>query len=144
KPAEAQGGSLLDEIMQQTQIKPSDEGYAIARKGVEAFISELIRSRDKYEKADKKAVDHMITAIDERLSRQLDEVMHAPQFQQLESAWRGLKFVVDHTDFRENIKVEVVNVSKDDLRTDFEDAPEIMKSGLYKIVYTGEYGQHGG
>ena len=52
--------------------------------------------------------------------------------------------MVDRTDFRENIKVEMLNVSKDDLIADFEDAPEITKSGLYKIVYSAEYGQFGG
>src|SRR5262249_34673553 len=47
-------------------------------------------------------------------------------------------------DFRENIRCEVINCSKEDLLNDFEDAPEIMKSGLYKTVYTAEYGQYGG
>ena len=51
---------------------------------------------------------------------------------------------MQRTDFRENIKVEVVNVSKDDLLEDFEDAPEVTKAGLYKTVYTSEYGQFGG
>src|SRR5690606_39263881 len=48
------------------------------------------------------------------------------------------------TDFRENIKLEILNVSKEDLQMDFEDAPEITKSGLYKLVYTREYGTLGG
>ena len=40
--------------------------------------------------------------------------------------------------------MEILNVSKEDLLDDFEDAPEIPKSGLYKLVYTNEYGQFGG
>ena len=40
--AAASEGSLLEEILQQTKLKPSDEGYEIAKKGVEAFIAELI------------------------------------------------------------------------------------------------------
>jgi type VI secretion system protein ImpC len=51
---------------------------------------------------------------------------------------------VDKTDFRENIRLELLNVSKEDLLEDFEDAPEVTKSGLYKTVYTAEYGQFGG
>jgi type VI secretion system protein ImpC len=51
---------------------------------------------------------------------------------------------VDKTDFRENIKMEIMNVSKQDLLDDFEDAPEVTKSGLYKLAYTSEYGQFGG
>lgn len=144
KEAAAGEGSLLDEIMQQTKMSPADDGYAIAKRGVEAFISELLAPARQGEKADKAAVDQMIAALDEKLSTQLDQIMHSDTFQKLESAWRGLKLVVDRTEFRENIKIEVLNVSKDDLLADFEDTPEIVKSGLYKTVYTGEYGQFGG
>jgi len=38
----------------------------------------------------------------------------------------------------------VFNVNKGQLLEDFEDAPEVPKSGLYKTVYTAEYGQFGG
>jgi len=86
----------------------------------------------------------MIAEIDKKLSLQLDAILHHPEFQRLESAWRSLKFLVDRTDFRENIKIELLNVSKEDLLEDFEDSPEVVKSGLYKIVYTAEYGQFGG
>src|ERR671921_857188 len=62
----------------------------------------------------------------------------------LESAWRGLKYLVDKCDFRENIRVEVLNCSKQDMLDDFEDSPEIPKSGLYRTVYSAEYGTFGG
>jgi type VI secretion system protein ImpC len=122
-------GSLLDQILSETKIAPGDEAYSVARKGVEAFISELIRPQRANEKVD---------------SKQLDEIIHDTKFQDLESAWRGLKFAVDRIDFRENVRCEVLSVSKEDLQTDFEDAPEITKSGLYKLAYTAEYGQFGG
>jgi type VI secretion system protein ImpC len=89
-------------------------------------------------------VDEMIANLDHRLSTQMDVILHNEQFQKLEAAWRSLKFLVDKTDFRENIKIEMLNVSKQDLLDDFEDAPEVTKSGLYKIAYTSEYGQFGG
>jgi type VI secretion system protein ImpC len=142
--AAAGEGSLLEEILQQTKLKPSDEGYEIAKKGVEAFIAELIAPKAAFDKADKRAVDLMIAELDKKMSRQVDEILHHPQVQKLESAWRGLKLVIDRTDFRENIRIDLLNVSKDDLLADFEDAPEIVKSGLYKSVYTAEYGQFGG
>jgi type VI secretion system protein ImpC len=137
-------GSLIEEILNETKLSPGDEAYEVARKGVNAFISELLGPERQVERVDKALVDAMIAEIDEKISRQLDEILHAPAFQQLESAWRGLKFVVDRVDFRENVRVEMLNVSKEDLQMDFEDAPEVTKSGLYKIAYTAEYGQFGG
>jgi type VI secretion system protein ImpC len=140
----AADGSLLDQIMQQTKMAPADEGYAMAKRGVEIFVAEMLTSNPGSAKADKASVDQMITEIDKKLSKQLDAIFHSEKFQKLESSWRSLKMLVDRTDFRENCRIEVLNVTKEDLQADFEDAPEIGKSGLYKLAYTAEYGQFGG
>src|SRR4051794_14944185 len=137
-------GSLLDEILGETKLNPTDEGYDTTRKGVQAFIAELLAPAHASEKVDKAFADALIAEIDHKLSKQLDVILHDPKFQKLESSWRGLKFVIDRTDFRENIKCELLNVSKEDLQADFEDAPEITKSGMYRICYTAEYGTFGG
>ncbi len=70
--------------------------------------------------------------------------MHHQEFQQVESLWRGLKQLVDNTDYRQNVKTEILDVAKDDLRQDFEDAPELIQSGLYWHTYTAEYDTPGG
>ena len=67
--------------------------------------------------------------------KQLDAILHHPDFQQLEAAWRGLKFLVNQTDFREDIKIELLNCSKEDLFEDFEDNLKITKSGIFQTVY---------
>jgi type VI secretion system protein ImpC len=139
-----ESASLLDEILGETNIKPNDDGYDVAKRGVQAFIAELLGPTRSGEKIDKTIIDAMISEIDVKISKQLDAILHHPDFQKLESAWRGLKFVVDRVDFRENVKVDFLNVSKEDLAMDFEDAPEVTKSGLYKIVYTAEFGTFGG
>jgi len=136
--------SLLDQILQETKLSPTDDGYDVARKGVSAFISELLKPQRAGATVNSAAIDMMIAEIDQKLSAQVDEVLHNDKFKQLESVWRGLKFAVDRTDFRQNIKIEIMNVSKEDLLTDFEDSPEVVKSGLYKHIYTAEYGQFGG
>jgi type VI secretion system protein ImpC len=140
----AEAPSLLDEIVTATRLKPKDEAYSLAKKGVEALIAQLVEPGRKVEKVSKATVDEMIAEIDKKLSLQVDAVIHHPEFQKMESSWRSLNFLVDKTDFRENIRLELLNVSKEDLLEDFEDAPEVTKSGLYKTVYTAEYGQFGG
>ncbi|MEN6614924.1 MAG: type VI secretion system contractile sheath large subunit [Syntrophorhabdus sp.] len=135
--------SLLDEIVAATRLKPSEEAYSITKQGLQAFIDEMLKP-GKEVRVTASAVDEMIANLDQKLSKQVDVILHNQEFQQLESAWTSLKFLVDRTDFRENIKVELMNVSKTDLLDDFEDAPEITKSGLYKLAYTQEYGQFGG
>jgi type VI secretion system protein ImpC len=136
--------SLLEDILHETKLKPTEEGYSVAKRGVEAFIIELLAPGREGARVHQSVINEMIAEIDRKLSSQLDMILHNAEFQKLESAWSGLKFAVDRTNFRENVKIELLNVSKEDLLSDFEDTPEITKSGLYKHVYTAEYGQFGG
>ena len=142
--AEVEGVSLIEQIMQETRLKPADEGYDTAKKGIQAFIGDLLAPQRRGEKVEQKVVDNMIAEIDNRISQQVDAIIHHESFQKLESSWRGLKMMVDRTDFRENIRMELLSVSKDELLEDFEDAPDITKSGLYKHAYSAEFGQFGG
>jgi type VI secretion system protein ImpC len=140
----AQQGSLLDEILAETKMKPGDEAYAIAKKGISAFMAEMLAPARAAEKVDRSAVDAMIAELDKRLSSQVNEIMHHPEVQKLESAWRSLRFVVDKVNFRENIRMEFLSLDKESLLADLEDSPDLTKSGFYRVVYSNEYGVFGG
>jgi type VI secretion system protein ImpC len=140
---EAAGPDLLDEIVEASRLKPGESGYSATKAGLQAFLSELVRSSPDTQVSGA-LVDDMIAELDSRISAQVNAVMHEPSFQKMESSWRELKYLVDQTDFRQNNKIEILNVSKEDLLSDFEDSPEAVRSGLYKHVYTAEYGQFGG
>ncbi|TCL05602.1 type VI secretion system contractile sheath large subunit [Sodalis ligni] len=111
---------------------------------VRVFMDLLGQSRQRVERLDKTLLDSHIAALDNQISRQLDQVMHHPDFQRLESTWRGVKSLIDQTDFRHNVRIELLDISKDHLVQDFDDAPEIAQSGLYAITYTHEYDTPGG
>ena len=111
---------------------------------VSVFLDLLKQSAQKVEKLDKTLLDGHIAALDAQISSQLDAVMHHPDFQRVESTWRGVKSLIDQTDFRQNVRIELLDVSKDHLAQDFEDAPEIAQSGLYSHTYIQEYDTPGG
>ncbi|WP_428739511.1 type VI secretion system contractile sheath large subunit [Sulfurimonas sp.] len=142
--SEAVSGSLLDNIIAQTSITQEDDTYSVVKSGVGALIEELIQSDNPDEKVNKAVIDKMIAEIDAKISAQMDQILHHEKFQELESKWRGLYFLVERTDFRENILMEMINVSKEELVEDFEDCLDITQTGLYKHVYTSGYGQFGG
>ncbi|HCF6898428.1 TPA: type VI secretion system contractile sheath large subunit [Pseudomonas aeruginosa] len=135
---------LLAQIMAQTRLEPSHDGYSVAERGVAAFIAEALKSKDHEQAVNKQLVDSMIAEIDLQLSKQLDQILHSSTFQEIESTWRGLHFVVFNTDFRENIYIEALHATKEELLDDFESAGDITRSGLYKHAYTAGYGQFGG
>ncbi|GAA0344228.1 type VI secretion system contractile sheath large subunit [Morganella psychrotolerans] len=119
----------------------ADERVTVA---VRVFLDRLKSAGEKVERLDRNLLDHHIAQLDSQISRQLDEVMHNSEFQTVESAWRGLKFLIDRTDFRQNVKIELLDIAKNDLRQDFEDSPEVIQSGLYHHTYIEEYDTPGG
>lgn len=111
---------------------------------VRVFLDAVAKTSQKVDRIDQNLIDAHIAELDRKLGEQLDEVLHHEKFQQLESAWSGLHFLVDRTNFRSNIEVEILDVSKDALLEDFEDVPEPVLSGLYEHVYNQEYDTPGG
>ena len=57
----------------------------------------------------------VVAELDRLLSRQLSALLHHPEVQRLEATWRGLKLLVDRLDFRQNIRLSVLPVAKDQL-----------------------------
>ena len=136
---------LLSTLLAETHLGPDDgDAYALVRRGARTLLDDLLRASEPTPRVDRDRVHALIADLDRRLSAQVNLLLHHPAVQQLESAWRGLKHLVDHVDFRENIRLELVNASKHDLHQDAEDAPDITQSGLYKHLYARAFGVLGG
>jgi type VI secretion system protein ImpC len=91
-------------------------------------------------------VDALKAAIDKKLSEQVNKILHHKDFQTLESAWRGLWYLVGNTSTGKDLKIRVLNISKDETRKmlrQFRDAAW-DQSPLFKKIYESEFGQLGG
>ncbi|EKJ5721073.1 type VI secretion system contractile sheath large subunit, partial [Campylobacter coli] len=135
---------IIESIMEKSKYARNDESYSIAKRGVAEFISAIVESDNIEDKINKFALDEMIAHIDDLLSKQMDEILHNEEFQKLESTWRGLFFLVERTDFNENIKINLFDITKEEVLEDFENNPDITQSVVYKNIYSSEYGQFGG
>lgn len=98
-------------------------------------------------------LDRRILEADGLVGRQLDAILHAPEFQRLEAVWRSLEFMVRRIPAGPNLIIKVLPVSYEELREDLErsstrkDGVLVLdrhQSALYDFLYTQEYGQHGG
>lgn len=92
------------------------------------------------------SIQAMIAAIDRKLTEQVNLIMHNAEFQQLESAWRGLHHLVNNTETDEMLKIRVMNISKKDLHKTVKKYKGASwdQSPIFKKVYEEEYGQFGG
>jgi len=91
-------------------------------------------------------IEEMIARLDEKLSAQMNEILHAPEFQQLESAWRGLHYLVYNSETDATLKIRVINVGKSEIYRNLKLYPGARwdQSPLFKKVYEQEFGQLGG
>jgi type VI secretion system protein ImpC len=88
----------------------------------------------------------IIAEIDQKLSDQMNLILHSERFQQLESAWRGLNYLVSNTETDEMLKIRVMNISKKDLAKTLKKYKGVAwdQSPIFKRLYEQEYGQLGG
>lgn len=91
-------------------------------------------------------IESMIAEIDKKLSAQMNAIMHAPEFQQLESAWRGLHYLVFNSETDANLKIRFMNIGKNELYRNLKMYPGARwdQSPLFKKVYEQEFGTLGG
>ncbi len=91
-------------------------------------------------------IEAMIAAIDKKMSAQINAIMHHPEFQQLESAWRGLHHLVSNTETDEMLKIRVLNVSKKELHKTLKRYKGAAwdQSPVFKKMYEEEFGTLGG
>ncbi len=93
-----------------------------------------------------RTIQAIIAEIDRKMSEQINRVMHHPDFQQLEGAWRGLHYLVTNTETDELLKIRVMCLSKSELGRTLKRHKGVGwdQSPIFKRVYEEEYGQFGG
>ena len=92
------------------------------------------------------SIENMVAALDQKLSRQLNLIMHHEAFQKLEGAWRGLHYLVNNTTTDEALKIRFMNISKSEIGKTLRRYKGTAwdQSPLFKRIYEEEYGQFGG
>ena len=135
---------LLDRILDNIATTAEPEKRAKFRDIIAEFADKMMKGEMVYSRDTESTVKAYIAQLDGLISAQLNEVMHAPEFQKLEATWRGLKFLVDQSETGTMLKIKTFNVSKKDLLKDLEKASEFDQSATFKKVYEEEYGVFGG
>src|SRR5208283_728199 len=108
------------------------------------FISQVLEGEVTVSKDVEAMINARVAQIDHLLSIQLNEILHYPQLQKLESTWRGLKYLIGQSETSVMLKIRIMNVSKKELLRDLQRAPEFDQSALFKKVYEEEFGIFGG
>lgn len=141
---ETQELNLLEQIMTEGKLARDPEQQDYARDLIGEFIDSVVAEGSDVSSDTVAMINQKIAEIDALIGDQLNEIMHAEEFQDMESTWRGMNYLVMNTETSTRLKLRVLNTNKKDLLNDLEKAVEFDQSALFKKVYEEEYGTFGG
>lgn len=137
-------GSLLEKIINDGRMTRDPVQNTHARDLIAEFAAQVLDEGMTVSNDTAAMINARIGQIDELISAQLNQVMHAQDFQKLEASWRGLHFLVSNTETGARLKLRLLNASRNELQKDLEKAVEFDQSVLFKKIYEEEYGTFGG
>jgi len=143
--AVAEGGDL-DALLQKEFRPKTDEAKEAVEKAVRTLAEQALAQTQLISADVVQSITAMIAALDRKLSEQINVILHHPDFQKLEGAWRGLHYLVNNTETDEMLKIRVLNISKTELGKTLKRYKGTAwdQSPIFKRVYEQEYGQFGG
>ena len=136
----------LDMLLKQSFRPRTEEAGHAVRAAIQA-LADVARDGDVHVTSDIiQTVQMLIAEVDAKLSAQMNQILHHPSFQRVESAWRGLHHLVSRTDTDETQKIRVINLTKAELAASLRRFKGAAwdQSPFFKRVYEQEFGQFGG
>ncbi len=126
------GGSLLDAMMEDaspTSTAPSlapakDPVLEIARRAVLPYLVSAPSARQQ----------ELLAQMDEAISAQMRQVLHHPVVRRVEAAWRGLFQLIRTLDTGAELKVYVLDLTREELQADLFDNDDLTQSLLARLL----------
>ena len=131
----------------QKEFRPkSDTARTAVEEAVKTLAEQALANTSLVSDDALRTIEGIIAEIDKTLTAQVNEILHNEEFQKLESAWRGLSYLVNNTETDEQLKIRVMNISKKDLSKTMRKFKGTAwdQSPIFKKMYEEEYGQFGG
>jgi len=136
----------LDSLLKQSFRPMTQEASSAVRQAISTLAGHVNQSKVKVNQDVLFTIQSLIADIDEKLSQQMNVIIHHAKFQKLEASWRGLSHLVDNTNVSETLKIRVLNINQSELMGSLRRFRGTAwdQSPIFKQIYEMEYGQFGG
>lgn len=133
-------------LLQKEFRPPSDKAKEAVENAVRTLAEQALVGTNLVSGDVLATIEGLIAQLDAKLTEQINLIMHAPAFQALEGAWRGLHYLVNNTETDTTLKIRVMNISKNDLSKTLKKFKGTAwdQSPIFKKMYEEEFGQFGG
>ena len=113
--ASAFGSSEFASLLQKEFRPKSDQAKTAVESAVKTLAEQALANSALISDDALRSIESIVAEIDKKLTEQVNLILHNEDFQQLESAWRGLHYLVNNTETDEMLKIRVMPVSKKEL-----------------------------
>jgi type VI secretion system protein ImpC len=79
--------------------------------------------------------------VDAAVTAEMRSLLHHPDFQELEAAWRGVAMLVRRLDTDSTLQLHLIDVSRDELAADLDG--DVETSGIHRLLVDGSVGTPG-
>ncbi len=124
---------LLDRIIGQTAAEslpmPEINGE---HKELRAFIRKIVAPH--LIKVDAEEQSNLLLVVDEIISDLMRKIIHHPEFQALESSWRGIYLLVRRIETSKNLKIFILDLDKSQILNDLKCNDDLTQSNTFKLM----------
>src|SRR5882672_6338109 len=140
--AAAVGVTDFDSLLRKEFKPKTDEAKEAVERAVRTLAEQALSQTKLIGTDVVKSIEAIIAQLDKKLTEQINLILHHPDFQKLEGAWRGLSYLVNNTETDEMLKIRFMNISKADLGKTLKRYKGTAwdQSPIFKKVYEAEYG----
>ncbi len=132
-PNTSESGDQMFERLLGDRREQATPVVAATQDRLDSLLQRVVGPHIVYE-LDPKA-ETAVVAVDMAITASMRRILHHPDFQALEGAWRSLYNLLQEAEFGEDLQLKVCNVSKDELLVGLPASAEAMpESGLYQLL----------
>jgi type VI secretion system protein ImpC len=123
---------LLDQILDDTQGSGEPGTAKRATSEWDLFLKRIVEPHLVPDVEE--AQDRFLKDLDTASGEMMRAILHYPVFQEIEAAWRGLHFLVSRMEGDEQLKLYILDISRDELAADLGSADDLRTTAIYRLL----------
>jgi type VI secretion system ImpC/EvpB family protein len=126
--AAAAGASLLDAIVDASAAAPHNGPRDLWNEALQRIVAP-----HSLPKPDPRQ-EEVRNELDSVASEMMRIILSHPDFQSIEAAWRSVFLLLRHLEVNENLSIELIDLSREELFADVLSAPDVRSTGLWRLL----------
>jgi len=125
---ELSAGFLLDDL----KVRETSAPGAIVSSEWNETLRDLVRPHRL--PAEDPEQSQLVGYVDAAIGELMEAILHHPEFQALEATWRGVYFLVGRLETGSELKIYLLDLTREELASDLKSADDLSRTALYRAI----------